>query len=135
MTTNTIQPVGMSTQKVTDEALGAFWQIIVLHYPQATSGDLSPERSVKLQLAAQAAVGEWIENNVPIPTGYRFALNQDVDRFPDFIARQGMTGTVKLVDDHGIWARMDQHIAGCEQWDNELHWERRAEFFADTKPL
>jgi hypothetical protein len=46
-----------------DEALETFWATLVRHYPHTTTGDLSPERSIRLQLAAEAAITEWIENN------------------------------------------------------------------------
>lgn len=48
-----------------DEATEAFWEIIALAYPQAKSGDLSPESTIQFDVAAHAAVGEWIRNNVP----------------------------------------------------------------------
>jgi len=50
---------------LTELALDAFWQVIVEHYPEAQSGDLSPWASVQLDLAAESAVSEWISNNVP----------------------------------------------------------------------
>lgn len=55
----------MSTHELTEKALDAFWAVIVHEYPEAQTGDLSFERTVKLRLAAEAAIGEWIENNVP----------------------------------------------------------------------
>ncbi|MFO0966149.1 MAG: hypothetical protein U0793_11275 [Gemmataceae bacterium] len=48
-----------------DEALEAFWEVIVHHFPEARSGDLSPMATVRLSRAAQVAVKEWISNNVP----------------------------------------------------------------------
>ena len=48
---------------LTDEALDAFWQVIVGHYPLAESGDLSPLTTFTLQLAAEDAVAEWIDSN------------------------------------------------------------------------
>ncbi len=46
-----------------DEALEAFWSTLVCHFPAATTGDLSPERTIRLQLAAEEAIKEWVENN------------------------------------------------------------------------
>ena len=46
---------------MTDEALDAFWEVIVKRYPQAKTGDLSPGATIALQLAAEDAVGEWVE--------------------------------------------------------------------------
>jgi hypothetical protein len=48
-----------------DEALKAFWEVIDDHFPDATTGDLSPERGAQLFHAAGAAIEEWISNNVP----------------------------------------------------------------------
>ncbi len=50
--------------ELTNEALNAFWQVIVSRYPMAGTGDLSPEATIRLELAAEAAVEEWIMNNV-----------------------------------------------------------------------
>jgi hypothetical protein len=55
-------------RSVTDEALDAFWQVIVQRYPQAESGDLSPWATITLSTAAENAIGEWIDNNVPATT-------------------------------------------------------------------
>jgi len=52
-------------QVLIDEALTAFWDVIARHYPQAESGDLSPWATIKLTLAAENAVEEWVANNVP----------------------------------------------------------------------
>ncbi len=65
--------------------------------------------------------------------GYRFRLIRVVDRLPDFIAPAGLTGTVTIAAGE-IWARMDQPIRGAEPWNNELHWESRAQFLFDTEP-
>jgi hypothetical protein len=51
-----------------DEALEAFWQVIVQRYPQAKTGDLSPLTTVRLQDAAEVAIEEWIWANVPTTT-------------------------------------------------------------------
>lgn len=55
--------------------------------------------------------------------GDRVCLTRDVDRFPDFIARKGMVGTVCTVEIDGALAvKMDDTIAGCEEWDNQVWW-------------
>lgn len=78
-----------------------------------------------------------IAENIKIQPGYRFTLRHDVDRYPDFVARQGNTGTVTAVQADGlIVARMDNHIEGAEQWDNELWWnDDGSGFLDDTVPL
>jgi hypothetical protein len=127
----------MNTQRLADEALDAFWHVIVTHFPKATTGDLSPLATFHLHQAAEAAVKEWIANNVTtresdIAVGYRFRLFRQVDRFPDFLAPADLTGVVTAVDDNGVWGRMDQHIAGAQQYDNQIHWQTPDEFARDT---
>jgi hypothetical protein len=50
------------------EAMEAFWQVVVQHFLGAVSGDLSPCATIALRLAAEEALAEWIENNVPETT-------------------------------------------------------------------
>ena len=55
--------------------------------------------------------------------GDRVKLLQHVDRYPDFLADEGMTGTVDTVEiDGSIAVRMDKTIEGCEPWDNCICW-------------
>ena len=68
--------------------------------------------------------------------GYRFKLVRPVDRFSDFVAPAGLTGTVALVTpEGGLWAMMDQYVPGAEHWANQIHWETIAEFRQDSEPL
>src|SRR5262249_45926115 len=46
-----------------EEALDAFWDAVIRRYPDVTSGDLSPEATTTLNLAAKAAIKEWLDNN------------------------------------------------------------------------
>ncbi len=50
---------------LTDKALDAFWQIVVTKFPQAETGDLSIDLTCRLEVAAQRAIEEWIDLNVP----------------------------------------------------------------------
>jgi hypothetical protein len=52
-------------RELTDEALRAFWEVVVQRFPEATKGDLSAHRAYYLQAAAQAAIEEWMFNNLP----------------------------------------------------------------------
>ncbi len=52
-------------KRVADKALHVFWNLVADEFPQAMGGDLSPERSIALSEAAESAVAEWINNNVP----------------------------------------------------------------------
>ena len=62
-----------------------------------------------------------------IATGDKVRLTVDVERYPHFIARKGMTGIV--LDTHtsdypsAIAVKLDQHLDGCEEWDNTLLWQ------------
>lgn len=49
-------------------------------------------------------------------------LVHNVDRFPHFIAMQGATGTINYADDASVCVRMDDHLPGAEEWDNEIVW-------------
>jgi hypothetical protein len=46
------------------EASEAFWAVIVRHFPEARSGDLSPWRTINQIVANVDAIEEWIGNNV-----------------------------------------------------------------------
>ena len=70
-----------------------------------------------------------------LAAGYHFKLICQVDRFPDFLTPSDLTGVATVVDDSGVWGRMDQHIAGAEQWDNQILWPTPDEFFQDTVPV
>jgi hypothetical protein len=59
----------LTSKVLIDEALTAFWEVVVRHYPQAEIGDLSPWATIKLTLAAENAIEEWIDNNVPASDG------------------------------------------------------------------
>lgn len=54
--------------------------------------------------------------------GTRVRLRHDVDRYPHFIALKGMLGTVAIVQSGLIGVRLDEHLDGAEDWDNEVHW-------------
>jgi hypothetical protein len=46
-----------------EEAEDAFWEVIAGHFPEATSGDLSPLTSHAFSGTAERAVREWIGAN------------------------------------------------------------------------
>lgn len=125
------------TDDIVQEATFAFWDVVAKRLPLAHTGDLSIGMTIEFDLIAKSAVVEWVNNSVDIPVGYRFALRRDVDRFPNFVAKQGMTGTVTVAHEDGlITAKMDNHIPGAEEWRNELWWDHgSAAFLDDTVPL
>lgn len=52
---------------VVAEALDEFWHEVAIAYPEARTGDLSPEMARTLDIHARAAIEEWVELNVPKP--------------------------------------------------------------------
>jgi hypothetical protein len=56
--------------------------------------------------------------------GTRVRLAEDVDRFPDFVATAGLTGTVVATGDAGIVlaVRLDEPLLGAEEENNEIWW-------------
>jgi len=61
-------------------------------------------------------------NPKDIKEGVRIRLKHDVDRYPHFTAKAGMTGTIVRSVEGVISARMDKHIDGAEEWDNCIEW-------------
>lgn len=51
--------------EIANRALEDFWDRVAKQIPKITSGDLSPEATLQLQLAAERAVVEWWNNNCP----------------------------------------------------------------------
>jgi hypothetical protein len=66
MTTHETSPARKSTTDLCHEAFEAFWDVVAKRFSLAKYGDLSPERTIRLQFAAEEAVEEWISTNVPV---------------------------------------------------------------------
>jgi hypothetical protein len=56
-------------KSVANDALDAFWAVVVRHFPTAETGDLCPWLTIQLQIAAENAIEEWADNNVPAAKG------------------------------------------------------------------
>jgi len=56
------------------------------------------------------------------PVGARARLRHVIDRYPHFSIEAGATGTVTESSDDLICLRMDRHVEGAEEWDNEVCW-------------
>lgn len=54
--------------------------------------------------------------------GSRGRLRRAVERFPHFVIGAGATGTVTEATESLIALRMDDLVAGSEEWDNEVCW-------------
>jgi hypothetical protein len=52
--------------------------------------------------------------------GHKVRLVRDVERFPNFIAWENMTGVI--VDNRTPAVLMDEKIDGCEEWENQVLW-------------
>jgi len=48
-----------------EQALEAFWQVVARRFPQARSGDLCWDVVCNLQAAAELAIQQFVEYNVP----------------------------------------------------------------------
>jgi hypothetical protein len=79
------------------------------------------ERSERLQ--------EKFAGRTP-PDGLRVQSKSAIDRYPHFLAEGPLTGTVV---DHGdmFVVKVDQHIPGGEEWDNEVSYCDLVEHFWD----
>jgi hypothetical protein len=56
--------------------------------------------------------------------GGRYQLREDVDRYPHFLARAGMTGTLMEDTNEVTILKMDEPLENCEEWDNCIIWSR-----------
>jgi hypothetical protein len=53
-------------ETLVETATDAFWDVVVRHYPDAGSGDLSPERTIAFHALSGEVIREWIRNNVAV---------------------------------------------------------------------
>ncbi len=57
-----------------------------------------------------------------LEVGARVRLTHSVDRYPHFIAPEGATGRVLFNESALFSVRLDKHLPGAEEWENEVHW-------------
>jgi hypothetical protein len=111
---------------IVEAALEAFWATVAARVPEAKSGDFPPDADSAIERAAYEAVTTWLLLNAPPklpPIGARVRLRRDVERYPHFIARAGMVGTVTEADaDSGVSVKLDEHLDGAEEWENQVKW-------------
>lgn len=62
----------------------------------------------------------WVGACPDVEVGQRYELVEVVDRYPHFQVPPGRRGTISDISDGTISLRMDEHIYGCEEWDNEI---------------
>jgi hypothetical protein len=57
-----------------------------------------------------------------LPVGTRVRLTREVERYPHFIAERGRAGVVVEATPDAVSVRLDEHLPGAEEWDNEVCW-------------
>jgi hypothetical protein len=63
-------------------------------------------------------------------------LVRDVERFPHFIARKGMTGVIEEITNGYARVKVDAELHGSEEWENCIIWngeEDLVDFAKDVK--
>lgn len=68
----------------------------------------------------------------PFRVGARVRTRVEIDRYPSFLVAAGETGTVVVSDEGTLSVRMDQHIVGAEEWDNEIMWTENEDTLKDV---
>ncbi len=64
-----------------------------------------------------------LASDCELRVGMRVRLVHNVERYPHFVARKGMTGTVSMADmREAVCVRLDEFLPGAEDWDNEVCW-------------
>jgi hypothetical protein len=56
-----------------------------------------------------------------LTVGARYRLAHDIERYPNFIAKTGLTGTLILTGAE-VLLQMDEPLDGAEDWDNCIQW-------------
>jgi len=112
-----------TVKEVAEDGSLAFWKVVADSFPEATSGDFPPEADLAFRRAIEHAMSCWLRYNHPaLQEGARVHLVEEVDRFPDFLAPKGNTGTVVKVLGDEVVVECDETIEGAEQWANHIEW-------------
>lgn len=120
-------PKEIDSKAVADEAIEAAFKLIHDRFKEAgfeVPGDVTPGETYVLEAVGQAFVG-MVAANLPsnsLKVGDRVKLTRTIDRYPHFIAHDGLTGTVTEVGREIVSVKMDEHLDGAEEWANEIHW-------------
>lgn len=59
------EPIDARIDKYADEAIFAMGQLLPSHFPEADSGDESPDMRMALHYAVETYTKEWLEANAP----------------------------------------------------------------------
>jgi hypothetical protein len=81
--------------------------------------------------------GDVVEGEHVDETGKAVRLSRNVERFPHFIAEQGRQGVITEWDRWQVVVKLDEPLAGAEEWDNCIIWTRGqdAPFWLDVRIL
>ena len=99
-------------------------------------GRIATEATRRAKICRERMEAEWEvvrkihEAHKPFPVGARVVTLEPIDRFPHFMVGAGRTGTVSVSDDHTLAVKMDDPIAGAEEWDNEIVWYENDRLYA-----
>jgi GNAT superfamily N-acetyltransferase len=101
----------------------------VLTYDLDTMEQIAGDLEIESEYAARARILETspiasaLERQ--LAAGMRVRLISDVNRYPDFIAHAGLTGTVAYYErGKRLGVRLDKFLPGAEEWDNTIMWDR-----------
>lgn len=89
---------------------------------------IAREASHRAKVCRDRMAEEWAtlvrmkEAHLAFPVGARVVLAGTIDRFPHFMVKAGATGVVTVSDERTIAVKMDDHVKGAEEWDNEIVW-------------
>ncbi len=108
----------------------ALWKAVAEACPETTTGDMDPGEADRFHKAAFRAIEHWVFRNaikLP-PDGTRVRLTEEIERYPHFIVRAGMLGTVRRSG--GVFeVRLDETVPGAEEWDNCIVWSEPEDLF------
>lgn len=82
-----------------------------------------------------------MDNNIKELIGKRVRLKRDVERYPDFVAFQGMEGVIQNATSRKRVVKMDEKLDGAQAWNNCVIWdssssmENLIDFYDDVEVL
>jgi hypothetical protein len=112
-----VEPTLSRSEIRSDPRLGA---LSILRFPQGTNFAVTPEEAEALKELTAPRLKQLDRR---LEQGDRVQLRQDVERYPDAMVHQGMTGSVVTSEPDLLSVRLDEAIVGLEDWRNELRWD------------
>ncbi len=106
----------------------------VLTYDLDTMEQIAGDLEIETEYAARARI---LETTPPARTveglmaklqrGTRVRLISAVDRFPNFVAKAGLTGSVVEARAGRLGVKLDKFLPGAEDWNNTIWWTEEEE--------